>query len=43
LKQFSIGKMIFNKSAYDAVCAEWAAKNPEKTEKYKNFLLKYRY
>ena len=43
LKQFSIGKMIFNKSAYDAVCAEWAANNPEKTEKYKNFLLKYRY
>ncbi|MGI0528393.1 lipid II:glycine glycyltransferase FemX [Treponema socranskii] len=42
-KQFSIGKMIFNKEVYESVCAEWTNDNPEKAEKYKNHLLKYRY
>lgn len=43
IKQFSIGKMIFNKDLYDSVCKEWTEKNPEKAEKYKHHLLKYRY
>ena len=43
LRQFSIGKVVFNKEAYDAVCAGWERKNPEKTLKYKNLVLKYRY
>ena len=43
VKQFAIGKMIFNKEAYDEVCVEWELQNPEKAEKYKNHLLKYRY
>ncbi len=42
-KQFSIGKIIFNKNAYDEICSEWAKNNPEKAEKYKYHLLKYRY
>lgn len=42
-KQFSIGKIIFNKNAYDEICSEWAKNDPEKAEKYKYHLLKYRY
>ncbi len=42
-KQFSIGKVIFNKTAYESICAEWAKNNPQKAEKYKYHLLKYRY
>ena len=43
VKQFSIGKMIFNEKIYNEVCDEWKNQNPEKAEKYKNHLLKYRY
>lgn len=43
IKQFSIGKMIFNNQAYEAVCSEWEKQNPEKAEKYKRHLLRYRY
>lgn len=43
LKQFSIGKIIFNKDIYENICAEWEKENPCKIEKYKNHLLKYRY
>ncbi len=42
-KQFSIGKIVFNKEIYDDTCSEWAKNNPEKSEKYKHHLLKYRY
>ncbi len=42
-KQFSIGKIIFNNEAYEEICSEWAKKYPEKAEKYKHHLLKYRY
>lgn len=42
-KQFSIGKIVFNKDAYEDICSEWAKNNPEKAEKYKHHLLKYRY
>lgn len=42
-KQFSIGKIIFNTNAYENICAEWARNNPEKADKYKYHLLKYRY
>lgn len=41
--QFALGKMIFNPSLYDIICAEWAAANPEKADKMKNILLKYKY
>ena len=41
--QFILGKMIFNPSLYDEVCADWAAANPEKTETLKHILLKYKY
>lgn len=41
--QFALGKMIFNPSLYDVICAEWAAANPEKAVKMKNILLKYKY
>lgn len=41
--QFSFGKLMFNQEVYDSVVAEWAAKNPEKAEKLKFILLKYKY
>ena len=43
LKQFSIGKIIFNEEIYKNICTEWEKENPCKIEKYKNHLLKYRY
>lgn len=41
--QFALGKIIFNQSLYDEICLDWSVKNTEKTEKYKNILLKYKY
>lgn len=41
--QFVLGKMIFNQPLYDEICVEWAAANPEKADKMKNILLKYKY
>lgn len=41
--QFSFGKLMFNQEIYDSVVAEWEAKNPEKAEKLKYILLKYKY
>jgi lipid II:glycine glycyltransferase (peptidoglycan interpeptide bridge formation enzyme) len=41
--QFSIGKMIFNNKAYQTICDQWTSENPDKIDKYKSFLLKYRY
>lgn len=41
--RFALGKMIFNPSLYDIICAEWTAANPAKAEKMKNILLKYKY
>lgn len=41
--QFYIGKLVFNHEAYNAICANWEQKNPEKTENYKHHLLKYKY
>lgn len=41
--QFSFGKLMFNQEAYDSVVAEWEAKNPDKVEKLKHLLLKYKY
>ena len=40
---FFIGKKIYNKKIYDKVCKEWKIKYPEKAEKFKNILLKYRF
>lgn len=41
--QFSFGKLMFNQAVYDSVVEEWAARNPEKAEKLKFILLKYKY
>lgn len=41
--QFTLGKMIFNPTLYDDICADWAAAHPDKAEKMKNILLKYKY
>lgn len=41
--QFALGKMIFNPSLYEDICAEWEAANPEKADRMKNILLKYKY
>ena len=40
---FSIGKTIFNQQIYNELCEQWELKNPSKKEKYKHFLLKYKY
>lgn len=40
---FYIGKKIHNPDIYNKVISNWEMKYPEKTEKYKNYLLKYRY
>jgi len=40
---FYIGKRMLNQNIYDEVVKQWELKYPDKTEKYKNFLLKYRY
>lgn len=41
--QFSIGKRIYDESAYEYICKQWAEDNPDKINKYKHILLKYRY
>lgn len=41
--QFYIGKLVFNLEAYNAICADWEQKNPDKAEHYKHHLLKYKY
>lgn len=41
--QFSIGKMIFNKNIYNRLCEYWELHNCNKIERYKYFLLKYKY
>ena len=41
--EFRLGKMIFNQELYDEISADWMAKNPEKAEKMKYILLKYKY
>lgn len=40
---FNMGKLIFNKPLYDCLCRDWETKFPEKQDKYKYFLLKYKY
>lgn len=41
--QFYIGKLVFNQTAYEAICADWEKKNPDKAEHYRHHLLKYKY
>ena len=41
--QFTLGKLILNQVIYDEICADWAKVNPEKAEKMKHVLLKYKY
>ena len=43
VRTYRIGKFVFDPEAYEAVCADWERNNPEKTEKYGNYLLKYKY
>lgn len=40
---FFIGKKIHNQVVYNEVVAQWSLNFPEKDEKYKNHLLKYRF
>jgi hypothetical protein len=40
---FYIGKKIYNQQIYDKVVEQWEQKYPEKVEKNKHILLKYRY
>ena len=41
--EFHIGKKVHNSDVYNETVRIWERKYPEKTEKYKNYLLKYRY
>ncbi len=41
--QFALGKLIFKPTHYNILCKEWENENPNKKDKYKNFLLKYKY
>lgn len=43
LSDFYIGKRVHNSDIYNKIIQQWEAKYPEKNEKYKSFLLKYRY
>lgn len=43
MSDFYIGKKIYNQFVYDKVVNQWCGRYPEKTVKYKNYLLKYRY
>jgi hypothetical protein len=40
---FFIGKKIHNQDIYNVIVKQWECKYPEKGDKYKNFVLKYRY
>lgn len=40
---FYIGKRLHNQDVYDEVVRQWEARFPEKSGKYKNHVLKYRY
>lgn len=41
--QFSFGKLIFNQETYDGIVAEWERCNPDKAERMRNILLRYKY
>lgn len=43
LREFYIGKMIFNVKKYNEIKSNWIKQNPDKVERYKNLLLCYRY
>lgn len=43
LKEFNIGKWIFNEEKYLELKSKWAEKYPEKVERYGRLLLCYRY
>lgn len=43
LYDFYIGKFIFNQELYKQICTKWENENPDKIQKYKHFLLKYKY
>jgi len=41
--QFALGKIVFDQSLYDEICAVWETANSEKAVRLKNILLKYKY
>lgn len=41
--QFTFGKMMFDQNVYDSLVDEWTMQNPDKAEKLKYILLKYKY
>ena len=40
---FYIGGEIHNIKVYDEIVKQWSEKYPEKAQKYKNYILKYRF
>lgn len=40
---FYIGKLIFNEKMYNSLVTDWETNNPNKKDKYKYYLLKYKY
>ncbi len=43
VSNFYIGKKVHNYEIYNKIVEQWENKNPDKIDKYKNFILKYRY
>lgn len=43
IKEFHIGKWVFNEEKYSEIKNEWKEKHPDKVEKYGRLLLCYRY
>lgn len=43
VRQFYIGKIVINQDMYKNICMDWEKKNPDKVEKYRHHLLKYKY
>lgn len=41
--QFFLGKAIFQPEIYKAICTDWMLNNPDKADRMKNILLKYKY
>lgn len=41
--QFSLGKIVFNQVVYEQLCQEWELQNPDKVDKMRYILLKYKY
>lgn len=43
IRDFYIGKEIYDTPAYESLCEEWMSRNPGLIDRYGHYLLKYRY